>query len=148
MNEKNMFSEFVMSFCICTTGITILEGILGMLFYPDMLLPYEAFFSPPLFAFLSVLLGAVTRSKKELSVKQVIIKHILHLILIEGMVFGLNYIDGHIFSAHVALGLAAGIAVVFIAVYVILWLLDRRSANLFNKKLKLYQEAERNKETL
>lgn len=140
MNEKTKLSELVMAFCICTTGITILEGVLGMLIYPDELVPYNAFLTPPMFGLISVLLGIVTWSKKELTVKQILIKRLLHLILIEVMVFGLNYISGIIFPLHVSVILAFGIALVFVGVYFILWFIDRRSADMFNIKLKQYQD--------
>lgn len=140
MNDKTKFSEVIMAFCVCTTCINLLEGVLGMLLYPEQLMKYDAFFVPPLFALFSVLLGMVTWSKKELTVRQVLFKRMLHLILIEIMVFGLNYLEGYIFPPTAALLLAVGIAVVFILVYLILWLLDRRSAKRFNRQLKLYQE--------
>lgn len=142
MNHKSRFSEFLMSFCVCTTCITILEGILGILFFPEQELGYEAFFSPPLFGFISVLFGIVTWSKKELSMKQILLRRVLHLLLIEGMVFGLNYAAGNVFPAAVNAILAIGIAVVFVMVYVILWINDRKSARLFNQKLKEFQTAQ------
>ncbi len=143
MKHKSNFSEAVMSFCVCTTCITILEGILGMIFFPEMKIDYGAFFSPPLFGAISVLFGVVTRSKKELSVKQVLLRRVIHLLLIEGMVFGVNYLAGTIFPATVSIALMFGIAVVFVMVYVILWGIDRRSATLFNQKLKEYQLAKK-----
>lgn len=143
MKHKSNFSEAVMSFCVCTTCITILEGILGVIFFPEMKIDYGAFFSPPLFGAISVLFGVVTRSKKELSVKQVLFRRAIHLLLIEGMVFGVNYLAGTIFPAAVSIALMFGIAVVFVMVYVILWGIDRRSATLFNQKLKEYQLAKK-----
>ena len=73
--------------------------------------------------------------------KQVLLRRVLHLVLIEGMVFGLNYISGHTFPAIVSMVLALGIALIFITVYVILWINDQRNAQLFNQKLKEYQSA-------
>ena len=140
MNNQSKLSEFIMSFCICTTGITLLEGLLGMLLYPNELLPYKAFFSPPLFALFSVVLGFVTVSKQELTIKQVLIRRAIHLILIELMVFGLNYAEGYVYPLKEAIVLAVGIAAVFVAVYVVLWLIDRRSAKQFNEQLKRYQQ--------
>ncbi len=140
MNNQSKLSEFIMSFCICTTGITLLEGLLGMLLYPNELLPYKAFFSPPLFALFSEVLGLVTVSKNELTIKQVLIRRAIHLILIEIMVFGLNYAEGYVYPLKEAIVLAVGIAAVFVAVYVVLWLLDRRSAKQFNEQLKRYQQ--------
>lgn len=141
MNCKSRFSEAVIAFCVCTTCITILEGILGMLFFPEEHLDYGAFFAPPIFGALSVLFGTVTWSKKELSVKQILFRRAIHLLLIEGMVFGINYISGNVFPTVVCVVLFISIAVVFVMVYVILWINDRKSAALFNQKLKEYQQA-------
>lgn len=44
MNHKSKLVEGLMSFCICTACITILEGVMGMLFFPNEKLGYEAFF--------------------------------------------------------------------------------------------------------
>ncbi|MDE6312720.1 MAG: DUF3021 family protein [Lachnospiraceae bacterium] len=144
MKNRKDFFEQIIAFLVCTACITIMEGIMGMLFFPDQKMGYEAFFSPPIFGFCSVLLGVlldlVTRSKKELSVKQVLVRRGIHLLLIEGLVFGVNYMAGAVFNPLTTWTLAAAIAVVFVMVYVVLWLNDRRSANLFNENLKRYQK--------
>lgn len=139
MRIKKEAADFLTAFFICTTCITFLEGIFGMIFFPDMELGYDAFFSPPLFAFFSVLFGLVTKSKKELTVKQVWLRRGIHLLLIEGLVLGLNYSAGTVFEPVVLFALIISIAVVFAAVYVIMWINDRRSAAIFNEKLKQYQ---------
>ncbi len=141
MKYKSRISELLMSFCVCTACITLLEGVLGMLFFPEEKLGYNAFFSPPLFGAISVLFGAVTWSKKELSVKQVWFRRAVHLFLIEVMVFGINYAAGVVFSPIVTMVLMIGIAVVFVLVYLILWMDEQRSAQTFNQKLKEYQSA-------
>ena len=143
MKHKSKIMEALISFCVCTSCITILEGVLGMLFFPEIKLDYGAFFSPPLFGAFSVLLGAVTYSKREQSVREVLIRRALHLLLIEAMVFGLNYASGFVFSTVVAVSLALGIAIIFVLVYLIIWLNDRRSADLFNQKLKEFQAGNR-----
>ena len=140
MNYKSKLIEGLITFCICTTCITLLQGIMGLLFFRDVRVDYGAFFSPPIFGVLGVLLGIVTVSKKELTVKQVLIRRILHLLLIEGLVFGLNYLVGNIFPPIINITLAVGIAFVFVMVYLISWLDDRRYANDFNEMLKTYQE--------
>lgn len=139
MRTNSRLSEFVMAFFVCTTCITLLEGILGMLFFPEVGLDYGAFFSPPLFGLFSVLLGVVNYSKNELSVKQVLLRRLLHLIMIEGLVFGINHASGIIFTSIYAGVLAFSIAVVYISVHVVLWFVDKRSAKLFNEQLKEYQ---------
>lgn len=146
MNQKSKFSELIIAFCVSTTCITLLQGTMGMFFFPEELLTYDAFFSPPICGALSVLFGVVTWTKRELSVKEVLVRRGIHLLMIEGMVFGLNYLAGNIFSPVVSITLAVGIAVIFVMVYFVLWLLDRKSANLFNQQLKQFQEMEKQKE--
>ena len=146
MNQKSKLSEIIVSFCISTTCIILLQGIMGMFFFPDELLPYDAFFTAPAFGALSELFGLVTLSKRELPVKEVLVRRLIHLLLIEGMVFGLNYLAGNIFTPMVSVILAVGVAVVFVTVYFVLWLLDRKSAKLFNQQLKQFQEMEKKKE--
>ncbi len=139
MRIKNGMAEFLTAFFICTTCITFLEGVIGMLFFPEEKFGYEAFFSPPLFAFFSILFGLVAKSKKELSVKQVIFRRFLHLLMIEALVLGLNYVAGRRYTPIALFTLVFSIAFVFVSVYFFVWLNDRRSAALFNEKLKQYQ---------
>lgn len=139
MRIKTMISEFMMAFFVCTACITILEGVIGMLFFPKMRFGYDAFFSPPIFGFFSVLFGLVTKSRKELSVKQMLFRMAIHLLLIEILVFGLNYLSGMVFEPLVRVVLALSIALIFAAVYLVMWINDRKNAVLFNEKLKLYQ---------
>lgn len=140
MNYKSKLIEGLITFCICTTCITLLQGTMGLLFFPNVRVDYGAFFSPPIFGGLGVVLGIVTVSKKELTVKQVLVRRAIHLLLIEGLVFGLNYLVGNTFPPVINITLAFGIAIVFIMVYLISWLDDRRYANNFNEMLKSYQE--------
>ena len=140
MKVKELWLEFILVFFIVTGCITILSGVLGMIFLPDMRFGYEAFLSPPIFGFLSALSGVVTKSRKELSMWQMLFREFLQLLLIEIMVFGVNYVFGTTFTWELNITLALGIAVIFILVYVILWLNDRRSAMIFNAKLVEFQK--------
>lgn len=140
MKIKKRLSEMIMAFFVSTTLICILEGIFGMIFFPEVKTDYGAFFSPPLFGFCSVILGLVTQSKKEPSVRQVLFRLGLHLLLIEGLVFGLNFASGNIFTPFVSVILALSVALIFVAVHVILWMNDQRSAMQFNECLKRYQQ--------
>ncbi|MBP3602882.1 MAG: DUF3021 family protein [Lachnospiraceae bacterium] len=140
MNRQSKLSEMMMAFFVSTACITILEGTMGMLFFPDEKLTYHAFFAPPIMGLCSVLFGFVTWSKRELTIKETLLRRGIHLLLIECLVFGLNYVEGIIFPFKVAISLILGIAVVFVAVYVVLWVNDSRSAKRFNKKLREYQK--------
>lgn len=75
--------------------------------------------------------------------RQVLIRRVIHLLLIEGMFFGLNYLAGVIFPPVVCITLALGIAIVFVMVYVITWMNESKRAADFKQKLKEYQENRR-----
>jgi len=79
-------------------------------------------------------------SRKELSIRQVIIRRILQLIWIEAIVFGLNLIVGIRFEPYVIVSLSLGVAAVFVTVNLMMWLNDRRIASDFNKRLHSMQE--------
>ncbi len=140
MKYKQKLFDMLIAFCVCTTCITILEGIMGACFFPDEKLGYNAFFSPPIFGVVSVLFGCVLDSSKELTVRQVLVRRVLHLFLIEAMVFGLNYLTGAIFPPVVSITLSLGIALIFVVVCAITWFNENKSAEDFNIRLKEYQE--------
>lgn len=140
MKTKKIFSDFIIPFCVVTTCINLLEGVLGCLMMPDIQFGFEAYFSPLLFGLLSTLIIGITQPSKELSIKQMIFRDILQLLLIELMVFGINFLFGQTFEPKSGIVLALGIAVIFFLVYAILWHNDKRSAIQFNKDLKIYQE--------
>ena len=139
MHNKNNLTDFILSFCIITACITLVNGILGCIFMPDIRFGYEAFFSPPLFGLLTALTGIITKSRRELSTGQILFRLMLQLLFIEAIVFGLNYASGHSFESPLACVLAVCIALIFVLVYLILWLNNQRTARQFNASLKEFQ---------
>lgn len=140
MKHRDFLMEFVLVFFVVTACITILEGVLGLLFLPDMRFGYDAFLSPPFFGLLSSLSGIITKSSKELSIGQMLFRMFLQLLFIEAMVFGINFLAGNRYEPRLNIALAAAIAIVFAVVYLVIWQNDRRSARLFNEKLRAFQE--------
>ena len=139
MHNKNNLTDFILSFCIITACITLVNGILGCIFMPDIRFGYEAFFSPPLFGLLTALTGIITKSRRELSTGQILFRLMLQLLFIEAIVFGLNYASGHSFEPPLACALALCVAIIFVIVYLILWLNNQRMARQFNASLKEFQ---------
>lgn len=139
MKSKNILFDIVMAFFISTTLITIGSGIIGSIFLKEVTFGYSVFLGPPLIGLLSSFLSIISYSKKELSTAQIMVRRGLHLLMIEMMVFGLNYFAGAVFELWFALILATFIMLVFIAVYVIIWLNDKRVAEEFNKELEIFQ---------
>ena len=128
-----------MAFFISTTFITIGSGIVGSIYFKDAVIGNEAFFGPPIIGLLTSFISIVNYSKKELSMRQAIVRKVIHLFLIEGLILGLNYLSGVNFTPQLFIVVALVIMLIFLSVHVIIWLNDKRMANDFNKELEHFQ---------
>lgn len=128
-------------FFIVTACVTILEGTLGAIFWPDTRVGFQAFLSPPLFGALSALSGVVVYSRHELTMKQMAVRMCLQLLLIEAMVFLANILFGDFesFTPQMIVTLAFAIALIYVIVHFVLWINDRNVAKAFNECLRKLQ---------
>ena len=140
-NENNggLLSRYLIAFCVITTGLCIAEGILGIMLLPDSRLPYSAYFVPPGFGLLTVLTGLVIESRRILSAWELAFRLVLQWLLIMGIVFGVNLIVGYHLTPLMAGIVVAEVTVIFIFVYLVMWLNERRISNAFNRELAALQ---------
>ena len=129
-------------YTLLVTLITILLIILGKLLDRDRVFSYEAFLSPLIYALIGTVAAIITRSDKELSVRNLIIRKVISLLLIEGAIIllALNSDTIPTEKSWVIPGLALGILLVFILTHVILYFIDRKEAEKLNTDLARYQE--------
>ena len=129
-------------YTLLVTLITVLMIVLGELLDRDRVFGYDAFFSPLLYALIGTAATMVTRSEKELSVRSLIIRKVISLLLIEGAVIliALNADTIPTEKTWIVPGLALGILAVFILTHVILYLADRKEAEKLSADLARYQE--------
>ncbi len=137
MSFRSFFIKNVlMPFFIITSCVSVAEGILGMIFYTDMIVSYKALFSPALFGIATSFPSLVMYSKKELSVKQIIIRKIIEGVIIEATVLTLNFQSGNIKNASIAVSLAVTVLIIMITVEVIQYINDKRISDELNEALK------------
>lgn len=83
------FKEFIINriqvFFFLVTMILLAQVVLGNIIEPDRTLYYKDFIGTFVMAGLCMLPTVVTYSKKELNLKQMIVRHIIQLVLIEGI---------------------------------------------------------------
>ena len=122
--------------------ITVLMIILGNLLDRDRVFGYDAFFSPLLYALIGTVATMITWSDKEPSVRSLIVRKAISLLLIEGAVIliALNADTIPTEKSWVVPGLALGVLVVFVLSHVILYLADRKEAERLSADLAKYQE--------
>ena len=140
--RKELLIHALRVYTLLVTLITILLIILGKLLDRDRVFSYEAFLSPLIYALIGAVAAIITRSDKELSVRNLIIRKVISLLLIEGAIIflALNADTIPTEKSWVIPGLALGIFVVFVLAHVILYFADRKEAEKLNADLVRYQE--------
>ena len=140
--RKELLIHALRVYTLLVTLITILLIILGKLLDRDRVFSYEAFLSPLIYALIGTAATVVTRSDKELSIRDLIIRKVISLLLIEGAIIflALNADTIPTEKSWVIPGLALGILAVFVLTHVILYFIDRKEAEKLNTDLVRYQE--------
>lgn len=141
MERENRIHSMIMSFFVITACICVLEGVLGVLFLPEATFGCEAFLMPPAFGVLCALTGVVLYSRKELSMRAMVFRMALQLVLIELMVLSANYFwgDWENITISMKVVLIVGIALTYMIVHVVMWMNDCRRADGFNEQLLKFQ---------
>lgn len=141
MSFKEHFKAVLSQFFVVATLINLAIFILGEIFRPEERFGYEAFLAPLIYAALSLVPMLLMYSKKELTVKQHIIRELLQLIVVEIILifFGLGAKSLEPENITLTSSFALSVFVIYILVYVIAWLLDLNTAKQINNDLKSFQ---------
>lgn len=141
MSFKEHFKAVLSQFFVVVTLINLAIFILGEIFRPEERFGYEAFLAPLIYAALSLVPMLLMYSKKELTVKQHIIRELLQLIVVEIILifFGLGVKSLEPENLPLTSSFALSVFVIYILVYVIAWLLDLNTAKQINNDLKSFQ---------
>ena len=137
-------------YTLLVTLITVLMIILGTLLDRDRVFGYDAFFSPLLYALIGTVATVITRSDREPSVRSLIIRKAVSLLLIEGAIIliALNSDTIPTEKGWVVPVLALGILAVFVLSHLILYLIDKKEAGKLNADLSRFQENQMNGSSL
>ncbi|NBK20522.1 MAG: hypothetical protein EOM68_00635 [Spirochaetia bacterium] len=141
-----LVKKVMMSFFVSVTCITVAMAVVGMAFEPTARFGYDAFLSPLIFGALATLPMLVKYSKKELSIKQTMVRGVIHLLLLEAVLLTSLYLLGLLSSLSLAATLAAAILVIDVTVNLVLWIQDTRTAKEFNGALQKMQRDHKSEE--
>lgn len=144
--RKEMFFRAIRLYTLLVTLITVLMIVLGNLLDRGRVFSYDAFVSPLVYALIGTVATMITRSDKELSVRSLIIRKVISLLLIEGSVIfiALNADTIPTEKSWVLPSLALGVFVIFALAHIILYFIDRKEAEELNADLSRYQERQMN----
>ena len=139
MSFKAFLKRCLMEYFIISTCVTAAIAILGQTLDPAARFGYEAYFSPLIFGLVSLIPSLVTYSRKELSLRQTLIRKALHVIVLEAMLIGF------VLWARLLHGLAdiclfgLTVLIVYLTVNLISWQIDKKDAGEINKTLKCFR---------
>ena len=144
---KGLLIRALRLYTLLVTLITILMIVLGNLLDRDRVFGYDAFFSPLLYALIGTAATLITRSDKELSVRSLIIRKIISLLLIEGAIIAIALKADTIPTgqAWIVPGLAAGILAVWLLSNAMMYVSDKREAERLTEELTRYQKGQADK---
>lgn len=139
---KELLIRALRLYTLLVTLITVAMIILGSLMDRDRVFGYDAFFSPLIYALIGTAVAMVTHSDKELSVRNLIIRKIISLLLIEGAIvlIALNADTIPTDQSWVLPGLIIGVLVIFVLSHIILYLVGKKEAEKLSADLLRYQE--------
>ena len=141
MSKKEFMGQVFISFFVVVTCRNLGMAFMGMIYAPDTRFGYEALLFPVFYGFLGILPSAVLYSRKELTVKQMLLRKIIQLILIEAIMVGIVFfLGGTDFST--LLPFMIMVLAVCLAAEGILWLAADKKVKKLNAQLKRFQDRE------
>ena len=83
-------------------------------------------------------------SKKELTVKQTLIREFIQMMLIVALIIGFMFGRFNITSVHLPqiIGVSISVMIIYVLVHVFAWLMDLKTANKMTEDLKVFQARE------
>ena len=140
MKLKSKLEQAVSLYFMLVTFITVLLMVLGLVFDADRTFSYSVFASPLIYAAIGVIPVFLPKKKEEPSVKDLIIRRIVELLIIEVIVLVLAFSADTIPTQKigVVLGIGGGIVIIFVLTEIIEYLYERSKADEFNKLLEDY----------
>jgi len=139
MSFRNFFKDCVMRFFIIATCVSIANALIGPMLMPGKTLTFYAFYSPPIAALLGTLPSLVLYSKRELTLKQTIIRKVLHLLLLEALLTVVAWLCRNVGTPGEILLFMLMVFVIYVSVTLISLWLQSKDARQINEGLKALQ---------
>ena len=142
MRGKELMNDMIYTYFMLVTMILGVMAVLGVYFMPQATFGYEAFFNPLIYAAWGTLPNLIMYAKKELTVKQFLIRKVIQLVLVEIIVI-LVAIPMEVMEAgkiEVVVSLAVSICIVYILTHLIEWFQNYTMAKKMTEELLNFQQ--------
>lgn len=142
MSRREFLRIAFTQYFIIVTLINVVMFALGVIYRPDERFGYEAFLAPLIYAACSMIPVLLTYSKKELSVKQMILRQVLNLVAIEGIMIGIGLSGSPelVKQPLLVVSFAVSVFLIYLFVMILSWVLDLGQAKQMNMDLENYKK--------
>ncbi|MBQ6366127.1 MAG: hypothetical protein IJI61_06920 [Oscillospiraceae bacterium] len=141
MTLRQFLIRKLMLFFTLSTLITIAIYILGTSFDPAARFGYDGFLSPLIYAGVCVVPSLVTWSKRELKLRELLLRELLQFLLTETIVLGLAFRSSVIDTSRpaVVIGIAGSVLVIYLLAFLISWATNSAEARETDRELQKFQ---------
>ncbi|EGD46613.1 hypothetical protein Cpap_0995 [Ruminiclostridium papyrosolvens DSM 2782] len=139
MSFRSFLRDCAIRFFIIATCLNVATAVFGSVLQPDATLGFDSFYSPLIGAALGTLPSFILYSRKELNLRQTIIRKVLHLLALEIVIIGFSFLLVKSFSLFQIMFFVGIVLVVYLVVNLIDRLLQIKDTREINSGLKALQ---------
>ena len=142
MQGKELINDMIYTYFMLVTMILVVMTILGSYFFPDVRFGYEFCETPLIYAAYGTLPNLVMYGKKEFTMKQLLVRKIIQLVLVEVIVIAVAVPEEliEIGGIEVVVSLAVSIFVIYILTHIIEWFQNNAAAKKMTEELLIFQK--------
>ncbi len=139
MSFRVFLKQCAMEFFIITTCVNVASALFGPVLMPGREFGFYAFYSPLIAGIIGTLPSFIFYSKRELNLRETMIRKILHLAVLITTLTVFGWLNGNFTELSGALLFMLMVFLVYLVVNVIGWVLGNRDARQMNQGLKALQ---------
>ena len=142
MSGKELIRDMINTYFMLTTMILVIMMVLGTYFMPEIRFGYDQFKVPLIYAAWGTLPNIVMYAKKELTMKQMLLRKIIQLVLVEGIVLVVALPTEMIKNGNrtLVISLVVCVFVIYVLTHVIEWYQDSVTAKRMTEELLIFQK--------
>ena len=142
MRGKELIRDMINTYFMLTTMILVVMTVLGTYFMPEIRFGYEQFETPLIYAAWGTLPNVVMYAKKELTMKQMLVRKIIQLILVEVIVILVALPTEILEGGNNALliSIVSCVFVIYVLTHIIEWYQDSITAKQMTEELMRFQQ--------
>jgi len=142
MSWREFLNDLISTYFTLVTLITALMFCMGMCIYPEESIGYKAYAAPLLYAACGLLPNLLMYSKHEMSTKELCVRKILQLVLVEVLVLTVAFYesDEQVRRSPLVFNVGMGIFIVFVLCHVVSWIQGCLSAKKLTEALVMLQQ--------